>query len=60
MADQTRDHVPNGQGAGDPREIQPPKRPVRGTDDGGADPERRKAETEIAAGDVADDLADFA
>ncbi|MCJ2072143.1 hypothetical protein MKK75_25640 [Methylobacterium sp. J-030] len=60
MADQVRDRSPDGQGDGDPSETRPPKRPVQNSDDGRIPPERRKAETEIAAGDVADDLADFA
>ena len=59
MADRVQDRVPDerdGKGPperrpGDAAEPAPPE---------AAPSERRKAETEIAAGDVADDLADFA
>lgn len=60
MADQARDRSPDGPGGGDPPETQQPKRPRRDSDDGRSVGAHKKAETEIAAGDVADDLADFA
>jgi len=71
MADRLRDQSPDRPGTGDPPEaapIRPPDRgPAqdRGSDDdagkaGSTPSERQKAETEMAAGEVADDLADFA
>ena len=60
MADQVRDQSPEGRGDGDPPETGQPKRPVPNSEAGRPAAERRKAETEIDAGDVADDLADFA
>jgi len=60
MADRVRDRSPDGPDDGDPPETGRPKRPDRGGEDRGEPSERQKAETEIAAGDVADDLADFA
>ncbi|SDN76116.1 hypothetical protein SAMN05216360_11112 [Methylobacterium phyllostachyos] len=60
MADQVQDRSPDGRPDGDPPETQQLKQPVRGADNGPAGSEHRKAEAEIAAGDVADDLADFA
>jgi hypothetical protein len=57
MVDQVQDRSPDGPGDGDPRETGQPKRDAS---DGRSAEEHKKAETEVAAGDVADDLADFA
>lgn len=61
MAGRVRDRSPDGPGDGDSPETGRSKRPDQGPgEDRGEPSERQKAETEIAAGDVADDLADFA
>ena len=71
MADRLRDQSPDKQGTGNPPDAAPLRQQDRGigrdrgSDDdalkaGSAPLERQKAKTEIAAGEVADDLADFA
>lgn len=60
MADQVKDRAPDDRDDGDVPKTRPPERPDRAPEAGAESSERRRAETEIAAGDVADDLADFA
>lgn len=59
MAGRVPDQPPEGQGGEQPTRAGQPAHPERRSDADAA-AEREKAETEIAAGDVADDLADFA
>ncbi|MCJ2087617.1 hypothetical protein MKK88_16735 [Methylobacterium sp. E-005] len=60
MTDRERDRSPHGRDDGDPPDVGQSKPTDQTPDDGSVPTQRRKAETEIAAGDVADDLADFA
>ena len=64
MADQVQDRVPDERdGKGPPKAGPPDRRPGDAAEPARTEVEhgqRRKAESEIAAGDVADDLADFA
>ena len=60
MASRVADRSPDGQGGDAPKDDWRPAGPDRRSEVEPGKSEPEKAKTEIAAGDVADDLADFA